>query len=86
MVVIDSPEPNAAALPGGKFVVYTGILRLLDNEDELAAVIAHEVGHVVARHHVRTGAWHSGTLAQCVVKDTVVGNVCTVLHNARCID
>ena len=53
VVVINSPDTNAGALPGGKFVVFTGLLRLLDDEDELAAVIAHEVAHVVARHHVR---------------------------------
>ncbi|KAH7619735.1 putative Mitochondrial metalloendopeptidase OMA1 [Nannochloris sp. 'desiccata'] len=48
--VIHSPEVNAFVVPGGKVVVYTGLLRLLTTEDELAAVIAHEAGHVVARH------------------------------------
>lgn len=48
--VIHSPECNAFVVPGGKVVVYTGLLRLLRTEDELAAVIAHEAGHVVARH------------------------------------
>ncbi|KAL4520402.1 hypothetical protein Ndes2526A_g04972 [Nannochloris sp. 'desiccata'] len=47
---IHSPEVNAFVVPGGKVVVYTGLLRLLTTEDELAAVIAHEAGHVVARH------------------------------------
>eukprot|EP00884_Botryococcus_braunii_P009502 jgi/Botrbrau1/18553/Bobra.0367s0004.2 len=49
-VVIQKNEPNAMVLPGGKVVVYTGILRLLDNDDELAGVLAHEVAHVLARH------------------------------------
>jgi predicted Zn-dependent protease len=44
-------EPNAFALPGGKVGVYTGIFRVARDQDQLAAVIAHEVGHVVARHH-----------------------------------
>jgi metalloendopeptidase OMA1, mitochondrial len=48
--VINSPEVNAFVVPGGKVVVYTGLLKLLKTEDELAAVIAHEAGHVVARH------------------------------------
>ena len=48
--VINSPEVNAFVVPGGKVVVYTGLLQLLKTEDELAAVIAHEAGHVVARH------------------------------------
>jgi hypothetical protein len=53
-VVIQKNEPNAMVLPGGKVVVYTGILRLLDNDDELAGVLAHEVAHVLARHAVRS--------------------------------
>lgn len=49
-VVFDSSELNAFALPGGKVGVYTGLLNLLDVDDELAAVMGHEIGHVVARH------------------------------------
>lgn len=48
--VIQSNQANAFVVPGGKVVVYTGLLRMLSNEDELAAVLAHEVGHIVARH------------------------------------
>lgn len=48
--VLDSPEVNAFALPGGFVYVTRGILALADSEDELAAVIAHEIGHVTARH------------------------------------
>ena len=44
-------EPNAFALPGGKVGVYTGIFKVARNQDQLAAVIAHEIGHVVSRHH-----------------------------------
>lgn len=44
-------EPNAFALPGGKVGIYTGIFRAAKNQDQLAGVIAHEIGHVVARHH-----------------------------------
>lgn len=49
-VVFDSNELNAFALPGGKVGVYTGLIDLLDEDDELAAVMGHEIGHVVARH------------------------------------
>lgn len=48
--VINSPEVNAFVVPGGKVVVYTGLLKLIDKEDELGAVLAHEVAHVLARH------------------------------------
>lgn len=44
-------EANAWALPGGKVGVYTGIFNVARNQDQLAGVIAHEIGHVVARHH-----------------------------------
>jgi predicted Zn-dependent protease len=48
--VIDSEEINAFALPGGFFFVNTGILLNADNEAEMAGVMAHEIGHVAARH------------------------------------
>ena len=44
-------SPNAFALPGGKVGVYTGIFNVARNQDQLAGVIAHEIGHVVSRHH-----------------------------------
>ncbi len=49
-VVFDSPEVNAFALPGGKVGVYTGLLKLAENDAELATVMGHEIGHVIARH------------------------------------
>jgi len=51
--VIESDEVNAFAAPGGFVYVYTGLLRELDQESELAAVLAHEISHVVARHSVK---------------------------------
>lgn len=51
--VIDSEEINAFALPGGFFFVNTGILLNADNEAEMAGVMAHEIGHVAARHGTR---------------------------------
>src|ERR1700719_4238119 len=51
--VIDAEEINAFALPGGFFFVNTGILLNADNEAEMAGVMAHEIGHVAARHGTR---------------------------------
>jgi predicted Zn-dependent protease len=48
--LIDKDVPNAFCLPGGKIVVFTGILPYARNEAGLAAIIAHEVAHAVARH------------------------------------
>ena len=50
-VVFVDENPNAFALPGGKVGVHTGILTVARNQDQLAAVIAHEIGHVYANHH-----------------------------------
>ena len=50
--VIDSDEVNAFALPGGFFYVNKGLLLAADNEAEVAGVMAHEIGHVAARHAV----------------------------------
>jgi len=48
--VIDDSEVNAFALPGGPIYINTGIIDLCESEDQLAAVIGHEMGHVAARH------------------------------------
>ncbi len=50
VVVFDSKQVNAFALPGGKIGVYTGLLNVAKNQNQLAAVIGHEVGHVIAEH------------------------------------
>jgi hypothetical protein len=48
--VIDSPEENAFVVPGGKVFVFTGILPLCEDENGVAAVLGHEIAHVVAHH------------------------------------
>ena len=48
--VFQDDTPNAFTLPNGKIGVTTGLLDLVENDDQLAAIIGHEVGHVVARH------------------------------------
>jgi predicted Zn-dependent protease len=49
-LIADDKQANAFALPGGKVAVYTGILPITRDEAGLAAVLGHEIGHVVARH------------------------------------
>jgi len=48
--VIEGEAPNAFALPGGFIFVYTGLMKIASEEDELAAAMAHEIAHVAARH------------------------------------
>lgn len=49
--VLNSKEQNAFCAPGGKIGVYSGIIDLMNNEAELAFVVAHEVAHAIARHY-----------------------------------
>lgn len=51
--VVDSPQVNAFALPGGYVYITRGIMAYLNSEAELAGVLSHEIGHVTARHGVR---------------------------------
>ena len=48
--VVNDPTPNAFALPGGKVAVNAGLFKVVQNDDQLAAVLGHEIGHVAARH------------------------------------
>lgn len=48
--VFDSEEKNAFVLPGGKVGFYEGILDIMDNDDQVAVVMGHEMGHVTGKH------------------------------------
>ena len=48
--ILRDPQPNAFALPNGSVYVTTGLMSLIDNESELAAILAHELTHVMRRH------------------------------------
>ncbi len=52
--VLEAPEPNAFACPGGTVFITRGLLKACDNEDELAAVLAHEVSHVAHKDGVNS--------------------------------
>jgi predicted Zn-dependent protease len=62
--ILDTPDINAFALPGGYVYITRGIMAYLDSEAELAGVLGHEIGHVTARHSVRqqSGQFASGLL------------------------
>lgn len=51
--ILENPQVNAEALPGGYFFVNTGLILAADNEAELAGVMSHEIAHVAARHATR---------------------------------
>ena len=72
--IIDSPDINAFALPAGYVYVNRGLLTFMNSEADLAAVLAHEIGHITARHAVLQQA--RGALAS--VASTVGGFVTAV--------
>ena len=72
--VLDSPEINAFALPGGYVYVTRGIMAYLDSEAELAGVIGHEIGHVTARHGAQR-ATRTQNAGFGVIAATVLGAV-----------
>ncbi|MFO1222251.1 MAG: M48 family metalloprotease [Burkholderiaceae bacterium] len=72
--VLDSPEINAFALPGGYVYVTRGIMAYLESEAELAGVMGHEIGHVTARHGAQR-ATRQQTAGIGVIAATVLGAV-----------
>ncbi|KAE8724018.1 hypothetical protein F3Y22_tig00011079pilonHSYRG00192 [Hibiscus syriacus] len=54
VLVINQPDVNAVCLPGGKIVVFTGLLEYFRTDSEIATIIGHEVAHAVARHIAET--------------------------------
>src|SRR6185369_398578 len=75
--VLDSPEINAFALPGGYVYVTRGIMAYLENEAELAGVMGHEIGHVTARHAAQR-ATRQQNAGIGVIAATVLGAVLEV--------
>ncbi len=78
VVVFEDKSLNAFALPGSKIGVHTGLAELVDNQDQLAAVIGHEIGHVLARHSnermsQKVGAQVGMSIASIVAPHTVAG-------------
>ena len=69
-IVIDEPQVNAFALPGGKIAVYVGILPVAGDDAGLATVLGHEVGHVMAHH-----AAERISQAQAIDVGTAIGSI-----------
>jgi predicted Zn-dependent protease len=74
-VVFDKSEPNAFAMPGGKVGVNAGLIELAnENEDEIAAVIGHEVAHVAKRHSNKRMSQGVGVALGGILLDTAMRN------------
>jgi len=74
--IINDPQINAFAIPGGYVGVNTGLVLAMQYEEQLAAVVAHEVAHVTQRHHARafaTGSRASMSTAAAVIAAIIIG-------------
>jgi len=77
-VVFDKSEPNAFAMPGGKVGVNVGLIELANgDEDEIAAVIGHEVAHVAKRHSNKRMSQGVGVAIGGIILDTAMRNKST---------
>jgi predicted Zn-dependent protease len=74
--IIDDPQINAFAIPGGYVGVNSGLIAAMGQEEQLASVVAHEVAHVTQRHHARafaTGNKASLSAAAAVLAAIIIG-------------
>jgi predicted Zn-dependent protease len=71
--VIDDPDINAFALPGGFVFVYTGLLGFVESDDELAGVLAHEIAHAAHHHMVRLATDMEKANQESILGALVVG-------------
>ncbi len=67
-------SPNAFALPGRKIGVNTGIFKVAENQDQLATVVAHEIGHVIAHHHDERVTRQMGAQTGLGIVGAIVGS------------
>jgi len=58
--VLEGKDVNAFSLPGGWVYIFTGLLEKLDNTAQMAGVLGHEIGHIVARHAMKRLQWAMG--------------------------
>ena len=72
VLVCDTEIPNAVALPGGRMIVFRGLIDLVETPEELLAVLAHEMSHVTLRHHLQSIGESIGVI---VALDILVGDV-----------
>jgi len=71
-VVVKDKRMNAFCLPGGKVVVFEGIFKVIKNDDQLATVLSHEIGHAVLRHgHYKAELNTILTMPRIIAKKTI---------------
>lgn len=84
ITVIKSKEINAFAIPGGYIYVFDSIINILDNENQLAALLAHEYSHIELRHSTRAIIRNlAGYMFMSILLGDVSGATAIILQNAE---
>lgn len=81
--VINSEAANAFTIPGGKIFIYSGLLQLADSAEEIAAVLAHEIGHAQERHVLNKLAKQIGLNVLFSDDSFVLGEITKVLGSTK---
>ncbi|MDR0749004.1 MAG: M48 family metallopeptidase [Tannerellaceae bacterium] len=79
--LVQSTDINAFCMPGGKIVVYEGIMNYISSDDELAAVMGHEVAHAVAKHSNERMSQQLMTEYGAAVLGTAISNKSQAVQN-----
>jgi predicted Zn-dependent protease len=81
--VVNRPEVNAFALPGGPMFVFTGLIKSVDNEAQLAGAMAHEMSHVILRHGTHEASKANIIEIPLALASMVIGNGSMMAQLAR---
>jgi len=82
VLVVNEPVVNAFCLPGGKIVVFTGLLKHFTSDAEVATIVGHEVGHAIARHsaeQITKNLWFA--ILQLVLYQFIMPDVVNAMSN-----
>ncbi|CAN0891611.1 Mitochondrial metalloendopeptidase OMA1 [Linum grandiflorum] len=82
VIVVNQPVVNAFCLPGGKIVVFTGLLKHFNSDAEIATVVGHEIAHAVARHtaeKITKNVWF--TILQIVLLQFITPDIAQTMSN-----
>lgn len=79
--LVNDPQVNAFCMPGGKIVVYEGLMKIISSDDELAVVMGHEVAHAVAKHSNERMSQQVLTQYGAAILSTAVSNKSAAIQN-----
>lgn len=70
--IVKNATPNAMALPNGDIYIFSGLFATVQNESQLAAVLGHEIGHVIHQHGLKSAIERRGTIVAAHIADVIL--------------